>query len=103
MNVDAANLAGKTILVVEEQPLIALDLQIALKQANAKELRFPLRANRLRASLRLYHDIPLDRLVRDTPAGRMASRPPRWRKTAFHRRKLLKAYADATCKNNCVA
>ena len=33
---DAANLAGKTILVVEEQPLIALDLQITLKQANAK-------------------------------------------------------------------
>jgi DNA-binding response OmpR family regulator len=34
--VDRANLAGRTILVVEEQPLIALDLQTALEQAGAK-------------------------------------------------------------------
>ena len=31
-----ANLDGQTILVVEEQPLVALDLQTALEQAGAK-------------------------------------------------------------------
>ena len=31
-----ANLAGQTILVVEEQPLVALDLQAALEQAGAE-------------------------------------------------------------------
>jgi|SRR5689334_10509334 DNA-binding response OmpR family regulator len=31
-----ANLAGQTILVVEQQPLIALDLQTALEQAGAE-------------------------------------------------------------------
>jgi CheY-like chemotaxis protein len=31
-----ANLAGLTILVVEEQPLVALDLQTALEQAGAE-------------------------------------------------------------------
>jgi CheY-like chemotaxis protein len=34
--VDRANLAGQTILVVEEQPLIALDLQRALEGAGAE-------------------------------------------------------------------
>ena len=34
--VDRANLAGRTILVVEEQPLIALDLQRALEAAGAE-------------------------------------------------------------------
>ena len=33
---DRANLAGHTILVVEEQPLIALDLQRALEGAGAE-------------------------------------------------------------------
>ena len=33
---DRANLAGQTILVVEEQPLIALDLQRALEGAGAE-------------------------------------------------------------------
>ena len=33
---DRANLAGQTILVVEEQPLIALDLQRALEGAGAQ-------------------------------------------------------------------
>jgi DNA-binding response OmpR family regulator len=31
-----ANLAGQTILVVEEQPLVALDLRAALEQAGAE-------------------------------------------------------------------
>jgi CheY-like chemotaxis protein len=34
--VDGANLGGQTILVVEEQPLIALDLQRALEGAGAE-------------------------------------------------------------------
>src|SRR5262245_3638250 len=34
--VDRANLAGHTILVVEEQPLVSLDLQTVLEQAGAK-------------------------------------------------------------------
>jgi DNA-binding response OmpR family regulator len=34
--VDGANLAGQTILVIEEQPLIALELQTALEAAGAE-------------------------------------------------------------------
>jgi CheY-like chemotaxis protein len=34
--VDRAHLAGQTILVVEEQPLVSLDLRTALEQAGAK-------------------------------------------------------------------
>jgi DNA-binding response OmpR family regulator len=34
--VDRANLAGQIILVVEEQPLVALDLRTALEQAGAE-------------------------------------------------------------------
>lgn len=33
---DCANLAGHRILVIEEQPLVALDLQTALEQAGAE-------------------------------------------------------------------
>jgi DNA-binding response OmpR family regulator len=34
--VDLANLKGHTVLIVEEQPLVALDLQMALEQAGAE-------------------------------------------------------------------
>jgi CheY-like chemotaxis protein len=34
--VDRANLEGQRILVVEEQPLVALDLKLALEQAGAE-------------------------------------------------------------------
>jgi DNA-binding response OmpR family regulator len=40
--VDRANLARQRILVVEEQPLIALDLKIALEQAGAEVVVVPL-------------------------------------------------------------